>query len=215
MTKSKTAVKNADEFERLNSKRGEQMKYLGKPAGMWALFAGSFEKHLTVEFDLTAEQAKDVAARAKKKYREIIAKLPEFDKRDRFEMNIVNCAMLAAFILCMPQRPDIETLTDYYAAAMMTPTMKAFCRASGKKKFTPKDIEGMKATAKLRAGDRIDQNCTESSTDLGQCNNYILLPHKYQKAVYYSSNALDTLERCNCQFLSRMGGDGSIPQKNH
>ena len=58
MTKSKTAVKNADEFERLNSKRGEQMKYLGKPAGMWALFAGSFEKHLTVEFDLTAEQAK-------------------------------------------------------------------------------------------------------------------------------------------------------------
>ena len=74
------------------------MKYLGKPTGMWALFAGSFEKHLTVEFDLTAEQAKDVAARAKKKYREIIAKLPEFDKRDRFEMNIVNCAMLAAFI---------------------------------------------------------------------------------------------------------------------
>ena len=69
-------------------------------------------------------------------------------------MNIVNCAMLAAFILCMPQRPDIKTLTDYYAAAMMTPTMKAFCRASGKKKFTPKDIEGMKATAKLRAGDR-------------------------------------------------------------
>lgn len=130
------------------------MKYLGKPVGMWALFAGSFEKHLTVEFDLTAEQAKDVAARAKKKYREIIAKLPEFDKRDRFEMNIVNCAMLAAFILCMPQRPDIKTLTDYYAAAMMTPTMKAFCRASGKKKFTPKDIEGMKATAKLRAGDR-------------------------------------------------------------
>ena len=57
MTKSKTAVKNADEFERLNSKRGEQMKYLGKPAGMWALFAGSFEKHLTVEFDLPAEQA--------------------------------------------------------------------------------------------------------------------------------------------------------------
>ena len=154
MTKSKTAVKNADEFERLNSKRGEQMKYLGKPAGMWALFSGSFEKHLTVEFDLTAEQAKDVAARAKKKYREIIAKLPEFDKRDRFEMNIVNCAMLAAFILCMPQRPNIKTLTDYCAAAMMTPTMKAFCRASGKKKFTPKDIEGMKAMAKLRAGDR-------------------------------------------------------------
>ena len=45
MTKSKAAVKNADEFEASNSKRGEQMKYLGKPVGMWALFAGSFEKH--------------------------------------------------------------------------------------------------------------------------------------------------------------------------
>ena len=154
MTKSKTAVKNADEFERLNSKRGEQMKYLGKPAGMWALFAGSFEKHLTVEFDLTAEQAKDVAARAKKKYREIIAKLPEFDKRDRFEMNIVNCAMIGAFILSMPQRPEVDRLTDYYARSMMTKPMQWFCRKSGKSKFTPKDIAAMKATAALKAADR-------------------------------------------------------------
>ena len=154
MTKSKTAAKNAGEFERLNSKRGEQMKYLGKPAGMWALFAGSFEKHLTVEFDLTAEQAKDVAARAKKKYREIIAKLPEFDKRDRFEMNIVNCAMIGAFILSIPERPDVERLTEYYAKSMMTKPMKWFCRMSGKNKFTPKDISGMKATATLKAADR-------------------------------------------------------------
>ena len=36
-------------------KGGNVMKYIGKPAGMWVLFAGSFEKHLTVEFDLTAE----------------------------------------------------------------------------------------------------------------------------------------------------------------
>ena len=130
------------------------MKYLGKPAGMWALFAGSFEKHLTVEFDLTAEQAKDVAARAKKKYREIIAKLPEFDKRDRFEMNIVNCAMIGAFILSMPERPKVDRLTDYYAKSMMTKPMKWFCQMSGKSKFTEKDIAGMKATTALRAADR-------------------------------------------------------------
>ena len=130
------------------------MKYLGKPAGMWALFAGSFEKHLTVEFDLTAEQAKDVAARAKKKYREIIAKLPEFDKRDRFKMNIVNCAMIGAFILSMPQRPEVDRLTDYYARSMMTAPMQWFCRKSGKSKFTPKDIATMKAAAALKAADR-------------------------------------------------------------
>ena len=130
------------------------MKYTGMPFGMWALFAGSFQKQLTAVLGYDAATARAITKKAKPQYRQIIRRLPEFEKADRFKMNIVNCAMLAAFILCMPQRPDIKTLTDYYAAAMMTPTMKAFCRASGTKKFTPKDIEGMKATAKLRAGDR-------------------------------------------------------------
>jgi|GEM_PF-2006880 len=35
-------------------------------------------------------------------YKAIIADLPEFEKADRFKMNIVNCAMLAAFILSTP-----------------------------------------------------------------------------------------------------------------
>ena len=130
------------------------MKYAGMPFGMWVLFAGSFQKQLTTVLGYDAATARAITKNAKPQYRQIIRRLSEFEKADRFKMNIVNCAMLAAFILCMPQRPDIKTLTDYYAAAMMTPTMKAFCRASGKKKFTPKDIEGMKATAKLRAGDR-------------------------------------------------------------
>ena len=62
--------------------------------------------------------------------------------------------MLAAFILSMPERPDVETLTDYYAEAMMTPAMKWFCRKSGKSKFTDKDVAGLQKTAQLRAGDR-------------------------------------------------------------
>lgn len=69
-------------------------------------------------------------------------------------MNIVNCAMLSAFLLSMPQRPDVERLTDYYAAAAMTGPMRWFCRQSGKAKFTPKDIAGMKETAALKAADR-------------------------------------------------------------
>lgn len=32
--------------------------------------------------------------------------------------------------------------------------MKKFCRKSGKKKFTEKDLDGMRATAKLKAADR-------------------------------------------------------------
>ncbi len=69
-------------------------------------------------------------------------------------MNIVNCAMLGAFILSMPQRPAVDRLTDYYAKAMMTAPMQWFCRKSGKSKFTAKDIAAMKATAALKAADR-------------------------------------------------------------
>lgn len=59
-----------------------------------------------------------------------------------------------SFILSMPERPDVERLTEYYAKSMMTKPMKWFCRKSGKNKFTPKDISGMKATATLKAADR-------------------------------------------------------------
>ena len=124
------------------------------PLGMWVLFHASFQDRLTKEFGLSAEEAGTVAARAKIDYKKIIADLPEFEKEDRFQMNAVNCAMLAAFILNMPRRPDVDTLQRYYAEAMMTPAMKWFCRKSGKQQFSDKKIEGLKAAAKLRAADR-------------------------------------------------------------
>lgn len=130
------------------------MKYFGMPLGMWVLFHASFQDRLTKEFGLSAEEAGTVAARAKIDYKKIIAGLPEFEKKDRFQMNAVNCAMLAAFILNMPRRPDVDTLQRYYAEAMMTPAMKWFCRKSGKQQFSDKKIEGLKAAAKLRAADR-------------------------------------------------------------
>lgn len=130
------------------------MKYAGMPMGMWALFAGSFWKQLTAVFGYDAAAAAAITKQAKSRYKEIIGRLPEFEKADRFQMNIVNCAMLGAFVLSMPQRPDVERLTDYYAKAMMTPPMKWFCRKSGRNKYTEKDIAGMKATAALRAADR-------------------------------------------------------------
>ena len=130
------------------------MKYTGMPFGMWALFAGSFQKQLTAVLGYDAATAKQITKSAKPKYKEIIAKLPEFEKADRFQLNIIGCAMLGAFVLCMPKRPDTEALTVYYENAQMTPLMKWFCRQSGKSKFTPKDISGMKATAARKAADR-------------------------------------------------------------
>lgn len=130
------------------------MKYAGMPMGMWALFSKSFRKQLTAVFGYDAATAKEIEKKAKSKYREIIRDLPEFEKEDRFKMNIVNCAMLGAFVLSMPERPEVEPLTKYYADAMMTKLMAWFCRKSGKKKYTEQDIAGMKATAALRAADR-------------------------------------------------------------
>ena len=130
------------------------MKYAGMPMGMWALFAGSFRKQLTEVFGYDKAAARTITKRAKKQYPKIIAELPEFEKADRFKMNIVNTAMLAAFILSMPKRPKVEPLTEYYAKSMMTRPMCWFCKKSAKNKYTEKDIESMKATAALRAADR-------------------------------------------------------------
>lgn len=130
------------------------MKYAGMPLGMWVLFAGSFQKQLIAVLGYDKATAKQITKISKPKYKEIIAKLLEFEKTDRFKMNLVNCAIIGAFILSMPERPDVDILSDYYAKSMMTKPMKWFCRMSGKKKFTKKDIVGMKATAALRAADR-------------------------------------------------------------
>ena len=130
------------------------MKQWGMPTGMWLLFAGSFRRQLTALFGYDRAAAKAITERAKPKYRAIIARLPEFEKADRFQMNLVNCALLGAFVLSMPERPDVERLTEYYARAMMTKPMRWFCRQSGKRKFSPGDIAGMKETAALRAADR-------------------------------------------------------------
>ena len=130
------------------------MKYAGMPMGMWMLFHRSFTHQLTAVLGQSAESAKATEKAAKQEYQRIIARVPDFEPGDRFQMNLVNCAMIGAFILSMPERPDVERLTEYYAKSMMTKPMKWFCRKSGKNKFTPKDISGMKATATLKAADR-------------------------------------------------------------
>ncbi len=130
------------------------MKYSGLPMIMWGLFQKSFRKELTNVFDIEKKEAKQITKKAKSKYKEIIAKLPTFEKGDRFLVNIVGTAMIGAFILSMPFRPSVEKLTDYYAKAMMTPLMKWFCKKSGKKKFSQKNIDALKKTANFKAADR-------------------------------------------------------------
>lgn len=130
------------------------MKWMEKPVAMWAVFVRSFREQLTAALGYEPAAARAITKQAKARYRAIIADLPAFEKGDRFQMNIVGCAMLAAFVLSMPRRPGVDQLTDYYAAAMMTPLMKKLCRMSGRRKFTPRDQAAMAATARFRAADR-------------------------------------------------------------
>ena len=99
------------------------MNYLGMPAGMWLLFSDSFRKHLTSVLEYDADSAQKITGKAKTKYKEIITGLPEFEKDDRFKMNIVNCAMMSAFLLNLPERPDVGKATEYYRESMMTGPM--------------------------------------------------------------------------------------------
>ena len=130
------------------------MNYTGMPMGMWVLFKGSFEKNLATVLRFSEEEAGWITRSAKGLYRDIILKIPEFEKEDRFKMNIVNCAMFASFLLPMKELPSTEQLTEYYAKAMMTKPTILFCRMSGRKKFTSYDIERMNQTAALKAADR-------------------------------------------------------------
>lgn len=129
------------------------MKYSGMPFGMWLLFKKSFRKNLNI-FNIDKKESKIITKTAKLKYKEIIKKLPEFEKNDRFKMNIVSCAMFASFISNLKEKPTLEDETKWYNESMMTKSMKWFCKKSGKKKFNNKDIDNMKKTANLKAADR-------------------------------------------------------------
>ncbi|MBR2762053.1 MAG: L-2-amino-thiazoline-4-carboxylic acid hydrolase [Solobacterium sp.] len=130
------------------------MNFYGMPFGMWMLFQNSFRHSLCTVLGYSRADAEKITNRAKKKYRTITRHLPPFEKNDRFVMNIISCAMLGAFVLSMPDRPDAEKLGDYYEAAMMTPAMKLFCRIKGKEKFSEADLAAMKKTAAQKAADR-------------------------------------------------------------
>jgi len=130
------------------------MRYIGMPMGMWALFKGPFYRNLVEALGFSYADAGRITRQAKGRYKEIIHTLPEFEKGDMFQMNIVSCAMFSAFLLSMDERPPLEKLTEYYRRSMMTAPTRWFCRMSGRQKYSEKDVANMRRTAALRAADR-------------------------------------------------------------
>lgn len=130
------------------------MRYAGMPSGMWLVFARSFQTHLVSVLGYDKDEAKQICAAAKPRYRSIIRGLPTFERKDRFAINIVNCALFSSILLSLPKRPSLEEAVTYYGESMMCGAMRWFCRMSGRRKFTEADYAAMRDTAALRAADR-------------------------------------------------------------
>ncbi len=102
------------------------MKYGTMPRLMWTVFRGSFARELP---RLTDTPAKPLMGKAHRRYREILAPIPEFEKGDRFLVNILSASMLSAVLLELPERPTVAAVGDYYHHAMTdNAAMKLFLK---------------------------------------------------------------------------------------
>lgn len=85
------------------------------PSAMWVVFRGSFQRQLSL---VTDENPAAVMRRARGEYRTILSGIPEFDRDDRFLVNLLSAAMLAAVYRNLSKRPPLEAVTDYYHRSM-------------------------------------------------------------------------------------------------
>lgn len=91
------------------------MKYSFLPRMMWCVFQGTFTVQLR---KLTTVPPKVIMRGAQKRYRGILASIPEFERNDPFFINLLSAAMLAAIYLELPEKPSLEQITAYYHRAM-------------------------------------------------------------------------------------------------
>ena len=92
------------------------MKYGILPRGMWALYKRSFQKALATT--VKEPDPAGVMQKAHKEYRAILEDVDEFDRDDKFIVNILSCSMLVAVLRNMSKPCDVETARIYYEAAM-------------------------------------------------------------------------------------------------
>lgn len=121
------------------------MKYGFIQKIMWTVFKGTFKKQLTETFK--EPEPKDVMKIAHKKYKENLGDIDEFDKGDRFLINILSCAMLSAVLLSVKNKYSVEDVRVYYRKAICDNMMtKAVAKSS--KSYTEKGRAKLKEQAK-------------------------------------------------------------------
>lgn len=121
------------------------MKYGFIQKLMWTTFKGTFKKELTSSF--CESNPAEVMKNAHKKYKEILSGVNEFEKGDRFLMNILSCAMLSSVLLSVEKEYSVEEVRAYYKNAMCkNAIMKIAAKKS--KAYTVKGREKLKRQAK-------------------------------------------------------------------
>ncbi len=106
------------------------MKYGTMPRLMWTVFRGSFARELP---RLTDAPAGPLMGKAHRRYREILAPIPEFERGDRFLVNILSASMLSAVLLELQERPTVAAVEDFYHHAMTdSVAMKLFLKKGGR-----------------------------------------------------------------------------------
>lgn len=121
------------------------MKYGFMPKLMWAAYKGTFKKQLTET--LREESPGGVMKSAHKKYKEILADVDEFEKGDRFLINILSCAMLSAVLLSVKNKYMVEEVRVYYRKAMCDNFITKSA-ATKSKSYTEKGRAKLKEQAK-------------------------------------------------------------------
>lgn len=119
------------------------MRYRFMQRIMWITFNSSFKEAIKTVLDET--DADGIMKRAKKKYREILKSVDEFDKESRFLTNILSCAMLSAVLLCAEKKYDVETVRIYYKTAMDNKIMRR--AVVSERNYTEKGRARLKAFA--------------------------------------------------------------------
>lgn len=121
------------------------MKYGFIQKLMWSGYKGTFKKHLTKTLD--ESDPKGVIDVAHKKYKEILADIPEFDKGDRFLINIVSCVLFSAVLLSVKRKYTVAQARAYYRNAMCENFLTKMASKKGKA-YTEKGREKLKQQAK-------------------------------------------------------------------
>ena len=104
------------------------MKELLLKNGMWLVYKNSFKKSMIK--NLNEKEINKIIKLSKKDYNKILSKLPKFDKNDRFRINIINCALLMAFLKNLENKYTVDKITDFYRDGMDNYVTRYFCTHS-------------------------------------------------------------------------------------